>query len=139
MAKRPLTPAEVEQRRRAGKLGGRPPKPVSTRAINRIAKERAAVARARGLAASVQEEVVRTLVSGMRGMLPGSTADSMIHAAESLAKKGGLHDVQVTKLVGDETRPPVQFRVDVDTSQYPPATGGPADDPGAEQGPALET
>lgn len=129
MAKRPLTAKELEQRRAAGKLGGRPAKPVSRRAVDRIARERAAVKQARGLAASLQVEVVRTLRDGMRGMLPGSTAQSMIDAAARLAAKGGLHDVVAMKHTGDGV--PVHLHVGIDGSQYPPATA-PAHDPDAE-------
>jgi len=118
MAKRPLTPAEIAQRRAAGKLGGRPSSPVSARAMAKLARERAAVARARGLARTVQEEVVKTLISGMRGLLPGSTAQSMCDAAGKLAAKGGLHDVQAVKHLGDGA-PPVKINFQIDTAQYP--------------------
>ena len=38
MAKRPLTDAEIAQRRAAGKLGGRPSRPVSKREVDKLAR-----------------------------------------------------------------------------------------------------
>lgn len=117
--KKPLTEAQLAQRRAASVLGGRPAKAVSAREIRRVAKERLAVKRAKGKAASVQEEVVDTLVLGMRGALPGSTAQSMIDAANSLARKGGLHDVQATIDLTDA--PPKTFETgDAPTFAAPP-------------------
>jgi hypothetical protein len=117
VAKRPLTDAEIAQRRAAGKLGGRPSSPVSKREVDKLARERAAVARARGMIRSVQEEVAAILIAGMRGTLPGSTAQSMLDAASKLAAKGGLHDTVAVKNIGEG--PNVNVRIGVDTSQYP--------------------
>lgn len=134
MGKRPLTPAEIAQRRAAGKLGGRPASPVSRREVDKAARERAAVARARGLIRSVQEEVAKILISGMRGTLPGSTAQTMLDAASKLAAKGGLHDTVAVKNIGEG--PSVNVRIGVDPSQYPEPMKA-ADDRSDEDGPAL--
>jgi hypothetical protein len=118
VAKRPLTQAELEQRRAAAKLGGRPANPVSRRSVDETAKARVALARARGRIKSVQDEVAKTLISGMRGMLPGSTAQTMIQAATALGAKGGLHDLPVDKHAGAGAPVNVRIAVDMD-SKYP--------------------
>ena len=135
MGKRPLTAAELAQRRAAAKLGGRPSSPVSKRSVDAAARHRVELARARGRIKSVQDEVAKTLISGMRGMLPGSTAQTMIQAAAALSAKGGLHDMPVAKHAGESA--PVNVRIAVDAERYPKPIEDTDGRRAPEDGPAL--
>lgn len=136
MGKRVLSKAELEQRRAAAKNGGRPRKPTSDREVLRAARARLGIERARAKIKTVQEEVVDTLIQGMRGLLPQSTASSMIDAARSLATKGGLPDQSVQKNIGDpSSQQPIVAKFQVDLSGYPKPA--PRKDDGDDDGSAV--
>lgn len=92
MVRKPLSEAQLAQRRAAAKHAGRPAAVGSfSSARRRIA--RLNVDRARTLIQGTQLEVAETLIAGMRGQLPNSTADTMVRCAVALANKGGMPDV----------------------------------------------
>lgn len=136
MAKRPLTKAEIAQRRAAARLAGRPAKRTSRRGIDEEARARVEVAKARMLIRSVQGEAARTLIAAMRGTLPGSTAQSMAYAADRLQAKGGITDVLPSKTTTDVA--PRAVRIGVDPSGYPAPIEDASDaDRSSEDGSAL--
>lgn len=103
----PLSPAEREQRKSAAKLAGRPTKGARAQRPGRvyvtkgpggrtIARKRRAVLEARKLYVAAQKEAARTIIDGMRGLLPGSTSADIIRCAEIVAAKGGNADAVIT-------------------------------------------
>lgn len=122
MAKRPLTAAELAQRRAAAVNAGRPAKPWSRRGVAAAAKARAGRARARELIGGVQVEATRILIAAMRGQLPNSTGDTMKDAAKALLTKGGTDAPKNIALLDKRPAAPVKLHLKVSTEAYPPAT-----------------
>lgn len=120
MAKRPLTDAELRQRRLAARAPGktgRPRLPASGLEADRLARQRLAVQRARALAANHVVEAVMTLIHAMRGTLPGSDARSMLAASKALAERTGLDQRTLEDLASSSA--PVVVRLAIDPSEYP--------------------
>lgn len=105
-AKRQLSEAELNQRREAGKRGGRKPGPARydlDRARRIQARRR--IRTARYLLRLSAPEAAETLIAAMRGQLDGSDAVSMARASDAILRKVGIGDLLVTKEIGKAANP----------------------------------
>ena len=105
MAKRPFYGrGRSRSDARPASLENSPSRPVRSARTTSLRRERAAVARARGMIRSVQEEVAAILIAGIRG-------DARQHRAVDagrglkLAAKGGLHDTVAGRTSARTERP----------------------------------
>lgn len=120
MSKKPLSEAQLAQRRAAAQNAGRPAR-VGGLSSARRRVARLAVDKARSLIQATQLEVAETLIAGMRGQLPNSTAESMVRCAVALANKGGLPDVTLSGFLTPEDS--VKLNLGVNLQGYHDAIG----------------
>lgn len=84
----------------------------NTRTGRKLARR--AILEARRIYRMAQVEAAETLVKGMRGILPGSSAGSMIEASKTIASKGGNSDTAILKLAGKTGAAPIRIAVGMD-------------------------
>lgn len=139
MALKPLSEAELRQRREAARNRGRASKPASPKAKEQDRKARLARTLARQILNSASVESARALVAGMRGELPPGRAKSIVTASKAILAKVGIADLVKTQEIGKGRDVNLNFGTPASPlgAAYPeakPAKDGEhaADDEGAE-------